>query len=182
MRLLTRRGNVYASLKMRKGRECGFNLETIVLALRFDIRNVREGERGTGRVMEDLGIVFISHFAFGQEIDWGFLNWDEDVALYQRRKYKSNAVVLFYLAGVVIILYHTLKKKKKKRFSGCSIQGTWMMLLWRRQTNSRLFRLQILKDYKIKVLVLLKVLVLSGTFIYLFKCVGYDWILFTCMN
>lgn len=69
MLLLTRRGNVYASLKMRKGRECGFNLETIVLALRFDIRNVREGERGTGRVMEDLGFVFISHFAFGQEID-----------------------------------------------------------------------------------------------------------------
>lgn len=111
MRLLTRRGNVYASLKMRKGRECGFNLETIVLALRFDIRNVREGERGTGRVMEDLGFVFISHFALGQEIDWGFLNWDVDVALYQRRKYKSNAVVLFYLAGVVIILSHTLKNK-----------------------------------------------------------------------
>jgi len=68
-RLLTRRGNVYASLKMRKGTECGFNLETIVLALRFDIRNVREGERGTGRVMEDLGFVFISHFPFIQEID-----------------------------------------------------------------------------------------------------------------
>ncbi len=27
--------------------------------VRFDIRNVREGERGTGRVMEDLGFVFI---------------------------------------------------------------------------------------------------------------------------
>lgn len=95
-RLLTRRGNVYASLKMRKGRECGFNLETIVLALRFDIRNVREGERGIGRVMEDLGFVFISHFPFVQEIDCSlygassffFFNWDVDMALYQRRKYK----------------------------------------------------------------------------------------------
>lgn len=106
-RLLTRRGNVYASLKMRKGRECGFNLETIVLALRFDIRNVREGERGTGRVMEDLGFVFISHFPFwpGNRLFCvrSFLNWDVDMALYQRRKYKSNTVVLFYLAGVVII-------------------------------------------------------------------------------
>lgn len=101
---------------MRKGRECGFNLETIVLALRFDIRNVREGERGTGRVMEDLGFVFISHFPFGQEIDCfllrGFLNWDVDVALYQRRKYKSNTGVLFYLAGVVIILSCTALKIK----------------------------------------------------------------------
>lgn len=64
MRLLARRGNVYGLLEMRMGRECGFNLETIVLPLRFDIRNVREGERSTGRVMEDFGFVFISHFIF----------------------------------------------------------------------------------------------------------------------
>lgn len=96
---------------MRKGRECGFNLETIVLALRFDIRNVREGERGTGRVMEDLGFVFISHFPFVQEIDCSLygasffflFNWDVDMALYQRRKYKSNTVLLFDPVGVVII-------------------------------------------------------------------------------
>lgn len=94
-------------------------METIVLALRFDIRNVREGERGTGRVMEDLGFVFISHFPFwpGNRLFCvrGFLNWDVDMALYQRRKYKSNTVVLFYLAGVVIILSYTPLKIKVPR-------------------------------------------------------------------
>lgn len=76
-----------------------------------------------------------------------------DVALYQRRKYKSNAVVLFYLAGGVIIVSHTLKNK-----------GSSVVLF--KQLQLELFRCffgdvkrildffvyRFLKDYKIKVL------------------------------
>lgn len=77
------------------------------------------------------------------------MNWDVDVASFQRRKYISNAVVLFYLAGVVIVLSHTLKNKGS---SVVLFKQLHLELLRCFFGDAKRIRLQILKDCKIKVI------------------------------